>query len=193
MASISLGTVMLTGCGVSPSSTYTGGDGSFIRLPGNWSIFDGNQVLQASDPEATVSEGVYLSGFALGSTDPSDIITSSSQPTGLLLSTDIPEGTPTDADRQIVITNLADMFASGTATFVEKYRPFTTADGVAGERSVVDITAVDGKQMRLLQQTITNPERTRIWVLAVACSTTCYKEDNGTIENIAQNWKVDVK
>jgi len=185
--------VLLTGCGSPPSSTYTGGDGSYLRLPGTWNLFDGNSVVQATDPEGSVSEGVYISGFALGSKDPATILTSSSKPNGLILSTDIPEGATVENDRAILISNINEMLETGLADIIEDYKSFVTSDGVMGERSVIDVVDVNGKPMRLLQQMITDKERTRIWVLAVGCNKKCYMKETETIEQIAKIWKVDLK
>jgi hypothetical protein len=185
--------VLLSGCGSSPSATYTGGDGSYLRLPGTWNLFDGNSIIQATDPEGSVSEGVYISGFSLGSKDAATILTSSTQPNGLILSTDIPEGATAENDRAILISNINEMLETGVASVIDDYKSFVTSDGVTGERSVIDVVDVNGKPMRLLQQMITNKERTRIWVLAVGCNKECFVKETEIIEQIAKIWKVDVK
>ena len=185
--------MLLTGCGSTPSSTYTGGDGSYLRLPGTWNLFDGNSVIQATNPEGSVSEGVYISGFSLESKDAATVLTSSSKPNGLILSTDIPAGATTDNDRAILFPNINELLKSGVANIIDDYKTFVTSDGVEGERSVIDVVDVNGEPLRILQQMITNEERTRIWVLAVGCSKDCYINETKLIEQIAKVWKVDVK
>lgn len=193
LAVLSLSSVVFTGCGASPSSTYTGTDGSYVRLPGTWTLFDGDTILRVTDPEASVVEGVYLAGFAFGTDDPSAVLRGGDKPAGLLLSTDIPEGAEIDADRSIIVSNLNEMLSMGAASFVEDYSSFETVDGLVGERSVIDMMDYNGDRMRLLQQMVTDDERTHIWVLAVGCSVTCFEKKEEVIRDIAQNWKVDPK
>ncbi len=193
VASLALCSVALTACGASPSATYTGADGSYLRLPGEWNLFDGKTLLRQSDPEAEVADGVYLMGFALEADDPSAVLTSNDTLTGMLLSSDIPDGSTPEMDRNVLISNLGQLLALGTAQAVEDFSSFDPGGTAVGERAVIDINDASGEPMRLLQMIVTNEDRSRIWVLAITCTPECFTEQKDLIENIATTWKVDTK
>jgi hypothetical protein len=192
-ASLTLCAVALTGCGASPSSTYTGDDGSYLRLPGVWTLFDGLTILRQTDPDAELADGVYINGFALGQDDPAVVLTAADAPTGMLLSADIPEGSTADMDKTVIINNLNELLANGAAKAVEEFRTFEPDSKGNGERGILDINDVNGKSMRMLQMTVTDPDRGRIWVLAITCNTQCFTENKKLIEDISTTWKVDTK
>jgi hypothetical protein len=182
-----------TGCGTGPQDTYTQNNGSYLRLPGQWELFSGTDIVRAQDPEAALADGVDMRGFALGTDDAAVVLNSSDTPAGLLLTAAIPEGVTAEMDRAVVITNLNELIGSGGATVVEEFAPITAGDGARGERGTFDVPDLDGDVMRLTQLTVTDEDRTRVWVLIVGCSTECHERQKGLVNEIATTWKVEPK
>jgi hypothetical protein len=193
LTAILLALLAVSACTGGPRDTYTQNAGSYLRLPGEWELFTGEELVRSQDPEGELADGIEMRGFALDSDDPSVVLNSTDKLGGLLLSTAIPDGVTAEADRSVIITNLSELLATGEARLVEDFISFDAGNGVVGERATFDVPDADGDVMRLTQLTVTDEDRTRVWVLLVGCSTVCHERQSGLVENITTTWKVEPK
>jgi hypothetical protein len=183
----------LSGCVTGPKDTYTQNAGSYLRLPGQWQLFTGEEIVRSQDPKAALAEGIDMRGFALGSNDPSVVLNSTDTPAGIILTAAIPEGVTAEMDRGVVITNLNELLSTGGATLVQGFTPTDLGSGTVGERATFDVPDIDGDVMRLTQLTVTDEERTRVWVLIVGCNIECHESQRGLVTEITNTWKVETK
>jgi hypothetical protein len=185
--------VTLTACTGGPRDTYTQNNGSYLKLPGEWELFTGPEIVLAQNPDAELAQGVQIGGFALGSDDPNVVMSGTEFPAGILLSAAIPEGTAPELDRVVVVSNLDELITAGQAKVVEDFTTFESGDTTIGMRAVFDIPDLDGDLMRLTQLTVTDKERTQIWVLIVGCTPECFESQRALIDKISSTWKVEPK
>lgn len=176
-----------------PRSTYTGGNGSFLKLPGKWSLYSGKTLVEAQDASAVLAEGTNLYGFSKSAISAADVVTSSDDVAGILLSAPLLKGATSDIIRGGLVTNIVELLATGVAKANEDFTPIDIGTEIKGERAVLDVSDRNGKKMRLLQITATNKDLTRVWVLGLACSIKCFENQKELIESIASNWKVEIK
>jgi hypothetical protein len=188
---VTMGLLALVGCG-GPRDSYAQTPGSYLKLPGQWQLFSGSEIVTSQDPSAEVPEGIDMQGFAIGEAPVTSVLNSSDDLAGLLLNSPIPEGVTKDMDRAIVITNLNDLIVNGGAGVVSDFTTFDAGADMVGERATFDVPDTDGDVMRLTQITVTDEQRTQVRVLIVGCNTVCHERHLGLMEKIITTWKVEL-
>lgn len=183
----------LTGCaGGDLSGTYIGNSdaGVYAKLPADWDTISAGEFLAAKTgrSDVTVLPGNHLTAFGAPGITAAGIITADEVPGGVLESRAVDPSNRVASLVDPVISNLSTLINDGSARVLQR-----TGDDLAGGEHFIDveIPLPDGP-MRMVQHTRLSSDGTRLAVLVVTCSATCFAANEASITPIFTTWKADL-
>ena len=203
-----LTSLVLTGCGA-PAYTYVknSAEHTYVKIPSSWHSIDEKDLDDAVglDPaESAKSRGLWLQGYDAADT-PSSLHLfgpSSSEPAALISVQHVPEtnrgGLSLDALRDLFFPvsptgrqNSQNPQLSGFGLMADDV--LTPGDGVRGVHTVFRYSLAGGPPQMMDQTAYVNDDASKVYVLLVRCSTTCYKDRHGEIANVVSSFTIREK
>jgi hypothetical protein len=200
--------VLLAGCGA-PSYTYVknSADHLYVKIPASWHSIDEDDLDDAIglDPaESAKSRGLWLQAYDAAET-PSPLHlfgSSSTEPAALLSVQQVPESNR----GRLSLDGLRDLFFPVSPSARESNQNpqltdfglvtddvLTPGDGLRGVHSVFRYSLGGGPPQMIDQTAYLNDDASKMYVLFVRCSTTCYKDRHGEIENVVSSFTIREK
>lgn len=76
---------------------------------------------------------------------------------------------------------------------IVRYEDITTADGLRGNRVVLNKLVADGTYVTIDQIALVDPGTTTLYRLLVKCSSKCYLENRNQIDTVVDSWQIRKK
>jgi hypothetical protein len=203
-----LAVVLVAGCGA-PAYTYVknSGDHTYVKIPASWHLIDQKDLDDAIglDPaEDAKSNGLWLQGYdAAESPSPLHLFGSSTTEPAALVSV---QQVPDSSRGGLSLDGLRDLFfpvsPSGrqnsqnpqlTGFGLVSDDVLTPGDGLRGVHSVFRYSLGGGPPQMMDQTAYLNDDASKIYVLLVRCSTTCYKDRHGEISTVVSSFTIREK
>jgi hypothetical protein len=208
VAGLVLLATVLSGCG-SPRYTYVknSADHLYVRVPASWHSIDQDDLDDAIglDPaEDAKSRGLWLQAYDAADTpSPLHLFGSSApQPAALVSVQQVPQS----SRGRLSLDGLRDLFFPVSPTARENSQNpqltdfglisddvLTPGDGLRGVHSVFRYTLGGGPPQMIDQTGYFNDDASKVYVLLVRCSTTCYKDRHGEIEAVVSSFTIREK
>jgi hypothetical protein len=200
--------LLLSACGA-PAYTYVknSGEHTYVKFPSSWHLIDTDDLNDAIgiDPaEDQKSNGIWVEGYDAAAV-PSALHlfgSSSPAPAALVSVQDVPQtsrgGLSLDALRDLFFPVSPSARQSSTNTQLSGFGlltddVLTPGDGLRGVHTVYRYSLGGGPPQMLDQTAYLNDDASKIYVLLVRCSTTCYKDRRGEIENVVSSFTIREK
>ena len=203
-----LAAVVLAGCGA-PAYTYVknSADHMYVKIPASWHSIDEKDLDDAIglDPaEDASSRGLWLQGYDAAET-PSPLHlfgSSATEPAALVSVQKVPEtsrgGLSLDGLRDFFFPvsptarqNSQNPQLSGFGLVADDV--LTPGDGLRGVHTVFRYSLGGGAPQMIDQTGYLNDDASKVYLLLVRCSTTCYKDRHGEIENVVSSFTIREK
>ena len=199
--SIVAGALLLAACG-STGFHYvkSSEDRTFFKVPENWKLYDNDALLDAaksdlSDDEIEQLRQTQWATIFDGHPSPSLAHIANKAPNFPVGRALVQDLSPESADG-VSMMSLRNLFYDVDAKIeketaeVLSYEPVERDGGFHGSHLVVKLTTARGdiviNQIALLDQ-----GTTKVYALAVACSTECYDKNMSKIEQVIDSWTVE--
>jgi len=203
-----LAAVVLAGCGA-PSYTYVknSADHMYVKIPASWHSIDEKDLDDAIglDPaEDASSRGLWLQGYDAAET-PSPLHlfgSSATEPAALVSVQKVPES----SRGALSLDGLRDFFFPVSPTARQNSQNpqlsgfglvaddvLTPGDGLRGVHTVFRYSLGGGLPQMIDQTGYLNDDASKVYLLLVRCSTTCYKDRHGEIENVVSSFTIREK
>ena len=203
-----LAAVVLAGCGA-PSYTYVknSADHMYVKIPASWHSIDEKDLDDAIglDPaEDASSRGLWLQGYDAAET-PSPLHlfgSSATEPAALVSVQKVPE----TSRGGLSLDGLRDFFFPVSPTARQNNQNpqlsgfglvsddvLTPGDGLRGVHTVFRYSLGGGAPQMIDQTGYLNDDASKVYLLLVRCSTTCYKDRHGEIENVVSSFTIREK
>lgn len=191
----------LVGCG-SPRYHYvkSTSDRTFVRVPSDWTLFDEDDLLAASDESTESKEQFKELTWSVAfdaSPRPSldHILTVSDHPTGLVqVRTLLPA--QRDAFSLADLRSLLLRFdpLSEEAQLNGEVEVLDTReveqDGLHGSELLLNLKTPEGDLVKWRQVALVDAAVSKVHVLAVSCDEECYTANEKVIDTVVDSWKV---
>jgi hypothetical protein len=203
-----LASVVLAGCGA-PAYTYVknSAEHTYVKIPASWHSIDQKDLDDAVglDPaESSSSRGLWLQGYDAAET-PSSLHLfgpSSAEPAALVSVQHVPEtsrgGLSLDGLRDLFFPvsptarqNSQNPRLSGFGLVTDDV--LTPGDGIRGVHTVFRYSLSGGPPQMMDQTAYFNDDASKVYVLLVRCSTTCYKDRHGEIDGVVSSFTIREK
>ena len=201
-------TVLLAGCGA-PAYTYVknSADHMYVKIPASWHSIDQDDLDDAIglDPaESAQSRGLWLQAYDAADTpSPLHLFGSSATEPAALVSV---QQVPAANRGRLSLDGLRDMFFPVSPGARESNQNpqltgfglvtddvLTPGDGVRGVHTVFRYSLAGGPPQMMDQTAYINDDASKIYVLLVRCSTTCYKDRHGEIDDVVSSFTIREK
>lgn len=203
-----MASVVLAGCGA-PAYTYVknSADHMYVKIPASWHSIDQDDLQDAIglDPaESAESRGLWLQAYDAADT-PSPLHlfgSSATEPAALVSVQQVPE----TSRGRLSLDGLRDLFFPVSPTARQQSQNpqltgfglttddvLTPGDGVRGVHTVFRYRLGGGPPQMMDQTAYVNDDASKVYVLLVRCSTTCYKDRHGEIENVVSSFTIREK
>ena len=203
-----LAVVVLAGCGA-PAYTYVknSADHMYVKIPASWHSIDEKDLDDAIglDPaEDASSRGLWLQGYDAAET-PSPLHlfgSSATEPAALVSVQKVPE----TSRGGLSLDGLRDFFFPVSPTARQNNQNpqlsgfglvaddvLTPGDGLRGVHTVFRYSLGGGAPQMIDQTGYLNDDASKVYLLLVRCSTTCYKDRHGEIENVVSSFTIREK
>jgi hypothetical protein len=205
---ILLAAVLLAGCGA-PAYTYVknSADHMYVKIPASWHSIDQKDLDQAIglDPaEDASSRGLWLEGYDAADTpSPLHLFGSSATEPAALVSV---QQVPASSRGGLSLDGLRDLFFPVSPTGRQNSQNpqltgfglvsddvLTPGDGLHGVHTVFRYSLGGGPPQMMDQTAYSNDDSSKVYVLLVRCSTTCYKDRHGEIERVVSSFTIREK
>jgi hypothetical protein len=201
-------TMLLAGCGA-PEYTYVknSADHLYVKIPASWHSIDQDDLDDAIgiDPaESAESNGLWLQGYDSADT-PSALHlfgASAPAPAALVSVKQVPE----TSRGGLSLDGLRDLFFPVSPAARQQSQNsqltgfglmtddvLTPGDGLRGVHTVFRYTLGGGPPQMMDQTAYLNDDASKVYVLLVRCSTTCYKDRHGEIEKVVSSFTIREK
>jgi hypothetical protein len=193
----------VAGCGA-PAYTYVknSAEHTYVKIPASWHSIDQDDLDDAVglDPaESASSRGLWLQGYDAADT-PSSLHLfgpSSTEPAALVSVQHVPEtsrGGLSDLFFPVSPTarqNSQNPQLSGFGLVTDDV--LTPGDGIRGVHTVFRYRLAGGPPQMIDQTAYINDDASKVYVLLVRCSTTCYKDRHGEIDGVVSSFTIREK
>ena len=199
---------LLAGCGA-PAYTYVknSADHMYVKFPASWHSIDQEDLDDAIglDPaESASSRGLWLQAYDAADTpSPLHLFGSSApEPAALVSVQQVPE----TSRGGLSLDGLRDLFFPVSPTARQQNQNpqltgfalmsddvLTPGDGLRGVHTVFRYTLGGGPPQMMDQTAYVNDDASKVYVLLVRCSTTCYKDRHGEIANVVSSFTIREK
>ena len=194
--------IVLAACG-SPKYHYvkSTSDHTFVRVPRKWTLYDEDQLLRVSDesPEAKaqfkqLSWSVAFDAAPKPSLD--HVLSDAGHPTGLVqVRTLLPEQRDSFSlsDLRTLLLPfdpLAEEAQQQGEVEVIDIHEVHRPGGLHGSELLINLKADSGELVKWRQVALVDSGVRKVHVLAVSCSTDCYKRNEKVIDQVVTSWIV---
>lgn len=206
---LALAAALVAGCGA-PAYTYVknSGDHTYVKFPTSWHQIEQKDMDSAIglDPAESESDhGLWLLGYdASDVPSPQHLFGSTSTVPAALVSV---QQVPESNRGRLSLDALRDLFFPVSPTAQQNADPssgltgfglisddvLTPGDGVRGVHTVFKYTLNGGAPQMIDQTAYVNDDASKIYVLLVRCSTTCYKDRHGEIQTVVSSFTIREK
>ena len=203
-----LAAALLAGCGA-PRYTYVknSADHMYVKIPASWHSIDQKDLDTAIglDPaEDASSRGLWLQGYDAADTPSALHLFGSSAPEPAVLVS--VQQVPQASRGGLSLDGLRDFFFPVSPTARQNNQNpqltgfglladdvLTPGDGVRGVHTVFRYRLGGGPPQMMDQTGYLNDDASKVYLLLVRCSTTCYKDRHGEIENVVSSFTIREK
>ena len=203
-----LAAALLAGCGA-PRYTYVknSADHMYVKIPASWHLIDQKDLDNAIglDPaEDASSRGLWLQGYDAADTPSALHLFGSSAPEPAVLVS--VQQVPQASRGGLSLDGLRDFFFPVSPTARQNNQNpqltgfglladdvLTPGDGVRGVHTVFRYRLGGGPPQMMDQTGYLNDDASKVYLLLVRCSTTCYKDRHGEIENVVSSFTIREK
>lgn len=203
-----LAAALLAGCGA-PRYTYVknSADHMYVKIPASWHSIDQKDLDTAIglDPaEDASSRGLWLQGYDAADTPSALHLFGSSAPEPAVLVS--VQQVPQASRGGLSLDGLRDIFFPVSPTARQNNQNpqltgfglladdvLTPGDGVRGVHTVFRYSLGGGPPQMMDQTGYLNDDASKVYLLLVRCSTTCYKDRHGEIENVVSSFTIREK
>lgn len=203
-----LAAALLSGCGA-PRYTYVknSADHMYVKIPASWHSIDQKDLDNAIglDPaEDASSRGLWLQGYDAADTPSALHLFGSSAPEPAVLVS--VQQVPQASRGGLSLDGLRDFFFPVSPTARQNNQNpqltgfglladdvLTPGDGVRGVHTVFRYSLGGGPPQMMDQTGYLNDDASKLYLLLVRCSTTCYKDRHGEIENVVSSFTIREK
>jgi len=203
-----LAAALLAGCGA-PRYTYVknSADHMYVKIPASWHSIDQKDLDNAIglDPaEDASSRGLWLQGYDAADTPSALHLFGSSAPEPAVLVS--VQQVPQASRGGLSLDGLRDFFFPVSPTARQNDQNpqltgfglladdvLTPGDGVRGVHTVFRYRLGGGPPQMMDQTGYLNDDASKVYLLLVRCSTTCYKDRHGEIENVVSSFTIREK
>lgn len=203
-----LAAALLAGCGA-PRYTYVknSADHMYVKIPASWHSIDQKDLDNAIglDPaEDASSRGLWLQGYDAADTPSALHLFGSSAPEPAVLVS--VQQVPQASRGGLSLDGLRDFFFPVSPTARQNNQNpqltgfglladdvLTPGDGVRGVHTVFRYRLGGGPPQMMDQTGYLNDDASKLYLLLVRCSTTCYKDRHGEIENVVSSFTIREK
>jgi len=203
-----LAAVVLAGCGA-PSYTYVknSADHMYVKIPASWHSIDQKDLDNAIglDPaEDASSRGLWLQGYDAADTPSALHLFGSSAPEPAVLVS--VQQVPQASRGGLSLDGLRDFFFPVSPTARQNNQNpqltgfglladdvLTPGDGVRGVHTVFRYRLGGGPPQMMDQTGYLNDDASKVYLLLVRCSTTCYKDRHGEIQRVVSSFTIREK
>ena len=203
-----LAAALLAGCGA-PRYTYVknSADHMYVKIPASWHSIDQKDLDNAIglDPaEDASSRGLWLQGYDAADTPSALHLFGSSAPEPAVLVS--VQRVPQASRGGLSLDGLRDFFFPVSPTARQNNQNpqltgfglladdvLTPGDGVRGVHTVFRYRLGGGPPQMMDQTGYLNDDASKLYLLLVRCSTTCYKDRHGEIENVVSSFTIREK
>jgi len=203
-----LAATLLAGCGA-PRYTYVknSADHMYVKIPASWHSIDQKDLDNAIglDPaEDASSRGLWLQGYDAADTPSALHLFGSSAPEPAVLVS--VQQVPQASRGGLSLDGLRDFFFPVSPTARQNNQNpqltgfglladdvLTPGDGVRGVHTVFRYRLGGGPPQMMDQTGYLNDDASKVYLLLVRCSTTCYKDRHGEIENVVSSFTIREK
>jgi len=203
-----LAAALLAGCGA-PRYTYVknSADHMYVKIPASWHSIDQKDLDNAIglDPaEDASSRGLWLQGYDAADTPSALHLFGSSAPEPAVLVS--VQQVPQASRGGLSLDGLRDFFFPVSPTARQNNQNpqltgfglladdvLTPGDGVRGVHTVFRYRLGGGPPQMMDQTGYLNDDASKVYLLLVRCSTTCYKDRHGEIENVVSSFTIREK
>lgn len=203
-----LAAALLSGCGA-PRYTYVknSADHMYVKIPASWHSIDQKDLDNAIglDPaEDASSRGLWLQGYDAADTPSALHLFGSSAPEPAVLVS--VQQVPQASRGGLSLDGLRDFFFPVSPTARQNNQNpqltgfglladdvLTPGDGVRGVHTVFRYSLGGGPPQMMDQTGYLNDDASKVYLLLVRCSTTCYKDRHGEIENVVSSFTIREK
>jgi len=203
-----LAAVLLAGCGA-PRYTYVknSADHTYVKIPASWHSIDQKDLDTAFglDPaEDASSRGLWLQGYDAADTPSALHLFGSSAPEPAVLVS--VQQVPQASRGGLSLDGLRDFFFPVSPTARQSNQNpqltgfglladdvLTPGDGVRGVHTVFRYSLGGGPPQMMDETGYLNDDASKVYLLLVRCSTTCYKDRHGEIENVVSSFTIREK
>ncbi len=203
-----LAAALLAGCGA-PRYTYVknSADHMYVKIPASWHSIDQKDLDNAIglDPaEDASSRGLWLQGYDAADTPSALHLFGSSAPEPAVLVS--VQQVPRASRGGLSLDGLRDFFFPVSPTARQNNQNpqltgfglladdvLTPGDGVRGVHTVFRYRLGGGPPQMMDQTGYLNDDASKVYLLLVRCSTTCYKDRHGEIENVVSSFTIREK
>jgi len=203
-----LAAALLAGCGA-PRYTYVknSADHMYVKIPASWHSIDQKDLDNAIglDPaEDASSRGLWLQGYDAADTPSALHLFGSSAPEPAVLVS--VQQVPQASRGGLSLDGLRDFFFPVSPTARQNNQNpqltgfglladdvLTPGAGVRGVHTVFRYRLGGGPPQMMDQTGYLNDDASKVYLLLVRCSTTCYKDRHGEIENVVSSFTIREK
>ena len=203
-----LAATLLAGCGA-PRYTYVknSADHMYVKIPASWHSIDQKDLDNAIglDPaEDASSRGLWLQGYDAADTPSALHLFGASAPEPAVLVS--VQQVPRASRGGLSLDGLRDFFFPVSPTARQNNQNpqltgfglladdvLTPGDGVRGVHTVFRYSLGGGAPQMMDQTGYLNDDASKVYLLLVRCSTTCYKDRHGEIENVVSSFTIREK
>jgi hypothetical protein len=203
-----LAAALLAGCGA-PRYTYVknSADHMYVKIPASWHSIDQKDLDNAIglDPaEDASSRGLWLQGYDAADTPSALHLFGSSAPEPAVLVS--VQQVPQASRGGLSLDGLRDFFFPVSPTARQNNQNpqltgfglladdvLTPGDGVRGVHTVFRYRLGGGPPQMMDQTGYLNDDASKLYLLLVRCSNTCYKDRHGEIENVVSSFTIREK
>lgn len=203
-----LAAALLAGCGA-PRYTYVknSADHMYVKIPASWHSIDQKDLDNAIglDPaEDASSRGLWLQGYDAADTPSALHLFGASAPEPAVLVS--VQQVPRASRGGLSLDGLRDFFFPVSPTARQNNQNpqltgfglladdvLTPGDGVRGVHTVFRYRLGGGPPQMMDQTGYLNDDASKVYLLLVRCSTTCYKDRHGEIENVVSSFTIREK
>jgi hypothetical protein len=174
-------------------------DHTYFKVPDSWKLYDENAVFGTAKGKLSAEEikqrkkSEWITGFDASPKPAIKHVSHSDTafPTGLAIVQKL-SASEADAASLATLRNIffdVDGTQSGKAATVLTYEPVEFSGGFHGSHLVARLTS-GKKEVMVDQRAVLNPSTSKVYAIAVSCTTECYSKYRTKIEKIVDSWTV---
>ena len=169
-------------------------EGAYFKVPNDWELFKVEEGLPEDRP---VPDGALMDGpwrIVFDADDAPDAAHIEAEVGSIRM--DVRDSVSNVDLRSLALdgTDPIALYEQGSNEVeIVRYEDITTADGLRGNRVVLNKLVADGTHVTIDQIALVDPGTTTLYRLLVKCSSTCYLENRNQIDTVVDSWQIRKK